>query len=578
MTAHRASRAAGVARWVAGRLALSVALVLAPPSVARAQSTVGTPASADTTSNFSWLTRRLGGQAQIFSEVYGISGMDRRRPGSTWRVLATPRLGIIGGTEVGLDLLLSSEGNEARQSINQVAFEPNWGWGQIHLGDFAKDYSPYTMSGLRIRGAGLDIERWGVRASVQGGRSAALIPSTADGPTYRRNVIAAALGVGRVGDRSVDLRVVRAQDALIPEEMPAFDTLGLDTLPADLRPQQRNRPQENVVVALGSSLRLFDRKLSLTGELAGAVLTRDITSPTIDGDSVSAPVGGLTELRTSSSGDAAWNVDAQWQGRSYGLRGGYEQIGAGFTSLGLAYLVNDRRSWNAGGDVRLLHGLVMLQGRYQQQQNNLRSQRVSTTTRDVMTGTATVRLPADLTVSLVGLLAAAGNAETNDSLRVDNRTSTVNVSVSRPWRFKGRGATVAIAYSVQGAEDLNPIRLTPKVTVQTANLALSVPLLRWLVASPAVSAVLPDGAREGRNVLGSLRLSAQALKGVSASSQFTQTFVSARAVTTAMAQFGYTLPGGVAFSLQARYLKFGAQGVRPAFSERFLTTTLGRSF
>ena len=578
MTARGASLAVRVACGVALSVTWSIAGTLATATVARAQTTVGAASNPDTGGSFSWLTRRLGGQAQVFSEVYGISGMDRRRPGSTWRVLATPRLGIIGGTEVGLDLLLSSEGNQAQQSINQVAFEPNWGWGQVHLGDFAKDYSPYTMNGLRIRGAGIDIDRWGMRASVQGGRSAALIPSTADGPTYRRSVIAAALGVGRVGDRSVDLRVVRAQDALIPDEMPAFDTLGLDTLPADLRPQQRNRPQENVVVALGGSLRLFARKLALKGELAGAVLTRDLTSPTIDGDSVSAPVGGVTTLRTSSSGDAAWNLDAQWQGRSYGLRGGYEQIGAGFTSLGLAYLVNDRRSWNAGGDVRLLRGLVMLQGRYQQQQNNLQSQRVSTTTRDVMTGTATVRLPADLTVSLVGLLAAAGNAETNDTLKVDNRTSTMNASVSRPWKYKGRGATIALAYSVQGAEDLNTIRLTPKVTVQTANLALSIPVLRWLVASPAVSAVLPDGESSGRNVLGSMRLSAQALKGITASSQFTQTFVSARAVTTAMAQFGYTLPGDIAFSLQARYMKFGAQGVRPAFSERFLTTTLGRSF
>lgn len=550
---------------------LALALAIAPHGALRAQS------AADTSGNFSWLTRRIGGQAQVFSEVYGISGMDRRRPGSSWRVIASPRLGIFGGTEVGLDLLLSSEGNEARQNINQVAFEPNWGWGQAHLGDFARDYSPYTMNGLRIRGAGLDIDRGRVRASVQGGRSASLIPSTADGPTYRRSVIAAEFGLGRA-DRSIDLRFVRAQDDVIPDETPVFDTLGLDTLPSDLRPQQRNRPQENVVISLGSSLRLFERKLSLKGEVAGAVLTRDLTSPMIDGDSVDAPVGGLTELRTSSSGDAAWNLDAQWQGRSYGLRGGYEQIGAGFTSLGLAYLVNDRRSWNAGGDVRLLRGLVMLQGRYQQQQNNLTSQRVSTTTRDVLTGTATVRLPADLTVSLVGLLAAAGNAETNDTLLVDNRTSTVNASVSRPWRFKGRGASASIAYSVQGAEDRNSIRLTPKVTVQTANLALSIPVLTWLVASPAVSAVLPDGETSGRNVLGSMRLSAQALKGITASSQFTQTFVSARAVTTAMAQFGYTLPGDIAFSLQARYMKFGAQGVRPAFSERFLTTTMGRSF
>ena len=568
-----------ITRRLIQRAVLLLGVAFAPLVAVGAQEPVGGGVNADTSGgSFSWLTRRLAGQAQVFSEVYGISGMERRRPGSSWRVLASPRLGLVGGTEVALDLLLSSEGNEARQSINQVALEPTWGWGQLHLGDFAKDYSPYTMSGLRIRGAGLDLERWGVRASVQGGRSASLIPSTTDGPSYRRNVIAAALGLGRVGERSIDVRVLRAEDALVPDETPVFDTLGIDTLPADLRPQQRNRPQLNIVVALGSTLRLFDRKLSLKGEIAGAVLTRDLTSPTIEADSASATAGGLTNLRTSSSGDAAWNLDAQWRGRAYGLRGGYEQIGAGFTSLGLAYLVNDRRSWNAGGDVRLLQGALMLNGRYQQQQNNLLSQRVSTTTRDVMTGTATMRLPADLTVSLVALLADAGNAETNDTLRVDNHTSTLNASISRPWRFAGRPASVSLAYAVQGAEDRNPIRLTPKVTVQTANAAVSVPVLTWLIASPAVSAVLPSGDTQGKNVLGSMRLSAQGVKGVSASGQFTQTFVSARQLTSAMLQFGYTLPGNLAFSLQGRWMQFGAQGVRPAFSERFLTTTLGRSF
>ena len=534
-----------------------------------------TPTVADTGSN--WLTRRLGGQAQVFSEMYGISGMARRRPGSTWRVMASPRLGIIGGTEVGLDLLLSSEGNEARQSINQVAFEPNWGWGQLHLGDFSKDYSPYTMQGLRIRGAGLDIERWGMRASLQGGRSAALI-SSADGPQYRRNVVAAAIGVGQVGVRSIDLRLLRAQDALIPDETPVFDTLGLDTLPADLRPQQRTRPQENIVAALGGTVRLFERKLALKGEVAGALLTRDLTSPAVDGDSVDAPLGGVGTLRTSSLGDAAYNLDAQFQGKGFGLRGGYESIGAGFTSLGLAYLINDRRSWNAGGDLRLIGGRMQLQGRFQRQENNLQSQKVATTTRDVLTGTATVRLPADLTVSLVALLAAAGNDETNDTLLVDNRTSTMNASLSKPFRFARRAASASLAYSRQSTEDLNPVRLTPKVTVQTANLALQLPILSWLSASPAVSAVLPDGQPDGENMLGSLRLSVLGLKQMTASAQFSQTFVSARQVTTASAQWGWQLPGEIQFSLQARYMNFGALGVRPAFSERFLTTTLGRSF
>jgi len=545
------------------------------PGLAAAQ--VAVPAPDTSAGGLSWLTRRLGGQVQVFSEVYGISGMDRRRPGSTWRVVATPRLGIIGGTEVGFDLLLSSEGNEARQSINQVAFEPNWGWGQIHLGDFSKDYSPYSMQGLRIRGAGLDLERWGWRASLQGGRSAALI-TTADGPQYRRNILAGAIGVGRDGERSLDLRFVRAQDALIPDETPVFDTLGIDTLPADLRPQQRTRPQENIVAALGGTLRFLDRKLALKGEVAGALLTRDLTSPAIEGDSVDAPLGGAGTLRTSSLGDAAWNLDAQWQGKGYGLRGGYEMIGAGFTSLGLAYLINDRRSWNVGGDARLFAGAMQLQGRFQRQENNLQSQKVATTTRDVMTGTATMRLPADLTVSLVALRAVAGNDETNDTLVVDNATSTINVALMRPWRFAGRGASASLSWSTQATEDRNPIRLTPALTVQTANAAVSLPLARWLTVSPAVSAVMPSGDTEGENLLGSLRLTASGIKSMTLSANFTQTFVSARAVTTGGLQWGWQLPGELQFNLQARYMHFGALGVRPAFSERFLTTTLGRSF
>ena len=552
-------------------LAACVLSFLAAPLAAQA---VG--ASAADTGRANWLTRRLGGQAQAFSEMYGVDGLERRRPGSTWRLMATPRLALVGSTEVGFDLLLSSEGNSARQSINQFAFEPTWGWGQLHLGDFARDYSPYTMQGLRIRGFGLDVDRTRWRASVQGGRSAALI-TTADGPQYRRSVIAGAVGLGRAGERSLDLRIVRAQDALIPDGQTVFDTLGLDTLPADLRPEQRTRPQGNVVAALGGSLRLFQRKLALKGEVAGALLTRDLTSSAIAGDSVSAPPG-LGTLRTSSSGDAAWNLDAQWQGRSYGLRGGYESIGAGFTSLGLAYLVNDRRGWNLGGDLRLVGGRLGLQGRFQRQENNLTSQRLATTTRDVMTGTATVRLPANLTVSLVALLAAAGNDATNDTLLVDNRAATFNAALAMPFRVGARSASVSVAYARQSNEDRNPVRLTPAVTVQTANLAVSLPLSRWLLVAPSVAAVLPDGSGDNENVLGSLRLSATGLRAVNASANFTQTFVSARAVTTAGAQFGWTLPGDIAFSLQARMLRFGAQGTRPAFSERFLTTTLGRSF
>ena len=46
---------------------------------------------------------------------------------------------------------------------------------------------------------------------------------------------------------------------------------------------------------------------------------------------------------------------------------------------------------------------------------------------------------------------------------------------------------------------------------------------------------------------------------------------------SATTQLGYTVLGSIV-TLQGRFLSYGAQGTRPAFSERFLTTSVGRSF
>ena len=563
-----------------GALISATAIAAAQQSDSSAAATTATPAPPRTLTT--QLRDRVNGSMSIYNELYGTSSDDLRRPGSTWRFMASPRFRLLGATEFGLDITLSTEGSDLRQGINQIALEPSWNWGQAHAGYFTRNYTSYTMEGLRILGGGLDVHFPKIRASVQAGRSQSALPATIDGSTYERTVIGGSVGYGKESGTFFDIRLVRARDDSTSAAPPAIDTLGLDTLAADLRPQGINRPQSNAVVSVGGQLALLRRTLRIQGEVAGGLVTRDLGAPKVNTDSVSVPLNGLGETRTSSSADVAWKVEGMYNRALYGLRAGYERVNPGFTSLGVAYLISDRLAWHADGNLNLLKGGLVLQGRYQTQHDNLRGQKLFTTTRDMVTAAVMGRLTNGVTLTAVGLLNSGLNDAANDTLLVDNRSTALNPAIGIPWRLARRGALLSVGYGFQMSEDKNPIRRIPRTLVHTANVAVTLPVTANVSITPMGSAVLANGAGGGdnqRNVLGGCRVAAKFINGkLGVTGQFTQTFVAAREVTGGMGQLSYTLPWQLALSVQGRYNRYGAIGSRPAFNERFLTSTVSRSF
>ena len=547
------------------------------PDTARA--TVGAADASSPIRRF--VSDRVRGDAQLFSELYGVSGLAARRPASTLRFLASPRLRLVGSTEIGLDIIASNEGTSVRQQLSQFALAPSWSWGKLYLGDFSRDVSPYTVQGIRIRGAGLDLTPGLLRFSVQGGTSQQALPATTTGPTYQRSLLAGSIGVGREERSYVELLVVRARDALVATDLPLIDTLGVDTLDLDQRPQQINRPQENLVGGVRGAARLFGDVLAFRGEVATGLFTRDRAAVGINADSLGTVPGAVAAPNVSSSLDLAFNGELAVRGRAWNLRGGWEQVGAGFTSLGVGFLVNDRRALSAGGDVRLLRGALMLAGRWQGQRDNLSGQRRFTTGRQTVTANAIARLGPS-TLSVAALANSAGNDAANDTLRVDNRTRSAQVAWQLPYAMRGHGGTLAFSYALQQTEDANILRRIPQVTVHSVAVTPTIPLTDAVQLAPTVSAVLAEGgeaASAQRNVLAGLRGNARLGAGrVTTSAQYTRSFTAARPVTMAMWQAGVRLPWDLQLSLQARWNRYGAIGSRPGFEERFATTSVGRSF
>lgn len=528
------------------------------------------------------LRERLSGDAQVYGEAYGASGIDARRPGGTLRASFSPQLRLIWGVQVGMDFLVSTEGAEYRQSINQYAINPTWSWGSLQLGDFSQSYTPYTVQGLRIRGGGVDLHPRALRFAFQGGRTQDQLPATPDGLTYRRTMLAGKLGWGREGGAYIDLHLMHARDDAAPTGVAPIDTIRLDTIPVDVRPQARNRPQENFVAGLAGRLPLFANAIALEGEVSGTIITRDLTSPDIVRDSVSggSVVGGLAGLKASTSADLAYNIKASYNGRRANLRVGYEQVGAGYTSLGVAYLINDRKAWSVDGGTRFLAGRVALQARYQHQNDNLLGQKMFTTNRDAILGSMTASVGQGAILALTGMVSLAANDAANDTLLVDNRALSLTSTGSMRSSLAGLPATLSLSYGYQQNEDHNVMRQIPRVGVHNAIATVDVAVLPSVSIAPSISAALTrTGAASERNVQGGIRATGRFLENrLTTSGQIASTFSAARRVSTMIAQVGYAMPWDTRFSLQARRMHSAAFGARPAFSERTITTTLSRSF
>lgn len=154
----------------------------------------------------------ISGEIGVYGELYSIKGQPARRPKSSGRIYFRPTLELFGLMQIPFEFLISSEGSSARQNINQFGINPSWDWGTLHLGDFNEDFSQYTLSGINIRGAGINITPGIFRFATTAGFTQRSVPGGAQDGTFKRFLFAAKLGIGKETDSYLDLIFLRAKD------------------------------------------------------------------------------------------------------------------------------------------------------------------------------------------------------------------------------------------------------------------------------------------------------------------------------------------------------------------------------
>lgn len=559
---------------VLGILLLAGSLVAAPAHAQEPPSTWQRPVG-------------LFGQATLTSDLYHVSGIEARRPGAAWRLAFAPQMELFGQFRMGLDFLVSSEGTEFRQNINQFGFSPSWQWITVHLGDFSRNHSEYTVQGIRVRGAGLDLQPGHFRFGVQGGRVQRSVASGTGDNVHQRNLMAFQLGWGDPSRSHLDLNLVKVRDdvGLLETDLVVFDTLFVDTIPDLLRPEFVEQPQENLTAGLSGQLDLLARRIRIRGEVAGALLTRDLSSSEVAPGSVDHSAaqlaGKVMPLRASTSGDLALKLDSSLRLNRMGLTGGFEHIGPGFTSLGLAYVYNDRRQYHLGADTRVWDNRLLLQGRFQHQNNNLLGQRTYTTRRLVGTATASVRVTNALTLGVTGMRNVMDNDAQVDTFRVDHRSDALMTNVSLQYGTFGLPSVLTVAYSLQETVDENVVMPVPQVTAHNVSASVQVGVTPTISLAPTASVVVTrmDGGSGQHNIYAGFRGAGRFLDNrLRTSLGITRTFSHGREIFGVTAQASAPMAFGTTVSLRSRHQNHSAFGSRPAFRESFLTLSLSRSF
>ena len=447
---------------------------------------------------------RFRGEIGSFGEMYSASGREQRRPSSTGRLFMRSTLEL-GSVNVGLDLLYSTEGNSGvrlgssgRQSMNQLSIAPQWRWGRAYVGSFIDSYSSLTWDGLRVRGAGFNINPGPLRLAAFHGRAQDAVAGGAVDGAYKRSLSGARIGYGRNldsrNDGFVDIVLLRAADdpsslAQAPGTVPAANVT-TNTFAVT--------PEENLVVAAVTRVPLWRGQLLWSGEVAASLHARDRRAPVLSDQALDDYVGLLrSEIkpRASTYGDIAHK--GQLELRNLSLPGataqsprtlsasvGYRYIGAGYVSLGVATLPADQQAVTAMASARFRTWNASLQA--MQQHDNLLGQKLATTNRSRFAGSLNLR-PSRLLNAAVRLsLNTVANNAAEPNRRVDYSSWNVGTSFTLNTAGKQVLRSVALNYGYQEAGDDNELRVGSELSAHDANIRPTLELFPNLSLIPAI--------------------------------------------------------------------------------------------
>jgi len=368
------------------------------------------------------------------------------QPKNQWTAELNPVLTFYG-LPFTASFLLSSQQEASRQSINN--FGLNFDGGEkffmgirsLGVGTNYPSYSEYTLGGVPVTGVNIEINPGIFYAAFTAGANQRGI----DNLSYSRSLYAGRIGLGKKEGTHLYFTGLYAKDDEGSIKLdPANNTL---------------TPKANYVFGTEAKLNLFGDKLSLQGEGALAVLTRDTRDPELEHKSIPGWVKNIVDPRISTSfdysysGKLAFNNDASATRISLGLK----MVGPGYTSLGVPNLRTDQFGYEAKFDQRFFERRVTVGTFYKRYNDNLIQWKRSTTTTTAYGVNLGFNFPRIPFLRLSYSPYSQKNDDLNPLRKVDNTTSVYSIMTGYSYRLGNLNSSTSFTFSRQETKTVSGI-------------------------------------------------------------------------------------------------------------------------
>lgn len=336
----------------------------------------------------------FSGSVQAQGIYYNASGIGNRQQPWTYFFNGSPTISLYG-ISIPLSFSLSAADRSFRQPFNQYGMSPTYKWVTLHVGYRDLSFSPYTLGGHTMFGAGFELTPGKLRVGFMYGRlnaattidttTRALVPFS-----FSRKGYALKLGYGSE-QNFFEFSYLTARD-------------DSTTKPAGLQPDQNYiSPAKNNVLGYTARFSLFKNFIFNT-DGAASVYTNDINSPIQleNGDNqLLNKLRGTLGLNGTSEFYTAFSAGMGYQSKKYGVKLQYKRIDPDFKTMGAYYFSSDFENWTIDPNATLINGKVRINGSLGFQHDNVKNQKRATNHRVIGSANAGIDFSKNFAMDVV---------------------------------------------------------------------------------------------------------------------------------------------------------------------------------
>jgi hypothetical protein len=391
---------------------------------------------------------RLNGGLTVLANSYQVSGIDPRSKPFLWSINGSPTLTLYG-VSLPFYFNIGAQNRSFSQPFNQFGVSPTYKAITAHLGWRSMNFSQYTLGGIVMFGAGVELKPGKFRFAAMAGRfNKAVREDTTQQfirpqPAYKRIGFSTKIGFG-TDENFIDFIILKAKD----------DASSYEDAP------ERLRPAENAVFGINSKFLLF-KHVQLGFEVAASAYTRNTLLDTLD-DSDYDFLRIIMPPNISTQLLFAGNAHIGYTSKYFNLRLNYKRVDQDYNSMGAFIFQTDMESWTVEPSFSMFKSKVRISGSVGLQHDNLLKNKFATTDRTIgsvnLSFQPNPKYGLDVQYGNYGITQRAGIIPINDTTRlaIANQNLTIVNRVSKVNTV--RAINVIALFMYQDLSSLNPFQ------------------------------------------------------------------------------------------------------------------------